>query len=279
MEKKKTFMKKSGVTLRIVTFLTVIIGVAVLILMPNPAQAQQKISVAVVGGFIQTFQEIAAAYEEKTGVKIEVTFSSAGRLYSQIINGAPYDIYLSADRERPDLLHSKGISEKPFIYAIGEVVLWSSNHDFCIHSNWRTALAQNGVKKIAIVNPATGVHGEKAKEALQDAGLWDGILSKLVYAQDMTQAFQYASEGAVDAAFCPLALAYTEKGKKGCYYEMKEAKAVVYSACIIKNAKNHEQAKHFAAFLLSPVAEIIKRKYGYQPVSCKGEFESPGERR
>ncbi|MEN6509097.1 MAG: molybdate ABC transporter substrate-binding protein [Smithella sp.] len=272
-------MKRSRIKLRILNLLVLAIGSAAFILMSNPAQAQQKISAAVVGGFIQTFHEIAAAYEEKTGAKMEVTFSSAGRLYSQITNGAPYDIYLSADRERPDLLHSKGISEKPFIYAIGEVVLWSSNQDFCIHGDWRAALAQNGVRKIAIVNPATGVHGEKAKKALQDAGLWDGLVSKLVYAQDMAQAFQYASEGAVDAAFCPLALAYTDKGKKGCYYEMREAQAIVYSACVIKNAKNHEQAKQFAAFLVSPDAEKIKRKYGYQPVSGKEKFVSPGARR
>jgi molybdate transport system substrate-binding protein len=241
-----------------------VIGVVFFTFTPNQAMANEKISVAVVAGFIQTFQEIASTYEAKTGVKIEVTFSSAGKLYSQIINGAPYDIFLSADKERPDLLFGKEISEKPFIYAIGATVLWSSNKNFCSSNNWLSALKKDGVKKIAIVNPETGVHGERAKKVLQDAGLWNVIVPKIVYAPDMAQVFQWVTEGAVDAAFCPLALAYNEKGKKGCYYVINEASDVVYSACVIKNAKNIEHAHRFVAFLNSPEAEKIKKKYGYK---------------
>ncbi|MFA5181977.1 MAG: molybdate ABC transporter substrate-binding protein [Syntrophales bacterium] len=262
-------MKRSKFKWNVVDVLMMAIGVVGFIFTPNQAVANQKITAAVVAGFIQTFQEIASAYEAKTGIKVEVTFSSAGRLYGQIINGAPYDIFLSADKERPDLLFGKAISEKPFIYAIGEVVLWSSKKDFCSSNNWQSALRQDGVKKIAIPNTKTAVHGEKAQKALQDAGLWDLVASRLVYAPDMAQVFQYASEGAVDAAFCSLALTYTEKGKKGCYYEMKEAPDVVYSACVLKRAKNPELARRFAAFLVSPEAEKIKKKYGYKQITAK----------
>ena len=262
-------MKRSKFKWIVVDVFIMIIGVVAFIFTPNQAVANEKISAAVVAGFIQTFQEIASTYEAKTGVKVEVTFSSAGKLYSQIINGAPYDIFLSADKERPDLLFGKAFSEKPFIYAIGETVLWSSNKNFCSSDNWFSALKKDGVKKIAIANPETAVHGERAKKALQDVGLWDLIATKLVYAPDLAQVFQWATEGAVDAAFCSHAHAYTEKGKKGCYYEMKEAPDVVYSACVLKSSKNRELAHRFAAFLNSPEADKIKKKYGYKQTPNK----------
>ena len=115
------------------------------------------------------------------------------------------------------------------------------------------------MKKIAISNPETAVHGEIARKVLQEKGLWDLVVSKLVYAPDIAQVFQWASLGAVDAAFCSNTHTYTEQGKKGCYYEMKDTPDVVYSACVIKKAKRYELAKQFAMFLNSPDAEKIKK--------------------
>ena len=242
---------------------------AVFLCAPDQARAEQKVNAAVVAGFIQTFQEIASAFEAQTGIKVDVSFSSAGRLYGQIVNGAPYDIFLSADTERPDLLYGKAITEKPFVYVVGAVVLWSSQRAFCASGDWRSALRRSGIRKIAIANPETGVHGDVAKKALEEAGLWTSLLPKLVYAQDMAQVFQYASEGTVDAAFCSRALTFSEKGKKGCYYEMKDAPAVVYSGCVIRKAQNHEAAERFAEFLLSPEVEKIKEKYRYKRTTGK----------
>lgn len=237
---------------------------ACFIFIPESVYADQKIKAAVVAGFIQPFQEIASAFEKETGIKIEVTFTSAGKFYAQIINGAPYDIFLSADKERPDLLHGKALCTKPFVYATGEVVLWSSKKDFCAAGNWRDALRQDGVKKIAIASPKTAVYGASAQTAMKDNGLWNDIEPKLVTTQDLAQVFQYATMDAVDAGFCNLGQAYSEKGRKGCYYEMKEAPVVVHSACVLTKAENPELANRFAAFLNSSVAEKIKRKYGYK---------------
>ena len=238
-----------------------------LMFLSGQAYADKKITAAVVAGFIMPFGEIAAAYKAKTSVKIVPTYTSAGRFYGQIVNGAPYDIFLSADRERPDLLHEKALCEKPFVYAKGELVLWSSNRSFCDSPDWRSALARDGVKKIAIANPETAVHGGRAKRALEDAGLWNAVTPRLVYAPDLSQVFQFASEGAVDVAFCSLAHAYTDKGKTGCYYEMKGVPAVVYSACVLKNAKEIDRTRDFAAFLVSTEAETIKKKYGYTRIT------------
>jgi len=236
---------------------------------PGSAAANEKINAAVAAGFIQPFQEIASVFEQQNGVKIEVTFSSAGKFYAQIINGAPYDIFLSADRERPDLLYGKTLCIKPFVYAVGEVVLWSSKKEFCTSENWRAALKQEGIKRIAIANPQIAVYAASAKKALEDAGLWNDIAPKFVNTEDLAQVFQYAVLGAVDAGFINLFQAHSENGRKGCYYEMKEAPIAVHSACVLKNAKNIELANRFAAFLNSPDAEKIKKKYGYKQTSEK----------
>src|SRR5208283_1684752 len=105
-------MKKSFQLLIIVVFFLV---------NPFSAWSQEKIRVAVAANFIQAFKEIAERFETKTKIKVEATFSSTGNLYSQIVNGAPYDLFLSADEDRPARLHKDGLGEAPFIYAEGRV--------------------------------------------------------------------------------------------------------------------------------------------------------------
>ncbi len=117
-------MKQAKFKLVITEVLLTVIGVAIFILMPNQAVANEKISVAVAANFISAFKEMAADFEAKTKIKVEGTFSSTGNLYSQITNGAPYDLFLSADEERPAKLYKDGAGETPFIYAKGQAVLW-----------------------------------------------------------------------------------------------------------------------------------------------------------
>lgn len=234
------------------------------IFFPSISSAQEKIHAAVAANFIRPFKELAQAYEAKTGIRVEATFSSTGNLYSQILNGAPYDIFLSADEERPALLLKNGASEKPFIYAKGEVVLWSANKNFCTPEEWNAALKKGDYKKISIANPATAPYGAAAKAALEKSGLIKTVESRLVNSQDIAQAFQYASSGAVDAGFCALSAVYSEEGQKGCYYQIKEAPAITQSACVLKRSESKKAADKFAAFLVSDDALKIRKKYGYK---------------
>jgi molybdate transport system substrate-binding protein len=110
----------------------------------------------------------------------------------------------------------------------------------------------------------TAPYGAAAKTALQKAGLWDALQPKLVNAQDVAQSFQYASTGAVDAGFCSLSVTSTPEGQRGCFLAVMEAPAINQFACLLKNAKNPEPAKRFAAFLLSSAADQIKKKFGYR---------------
>jgi len=241
-----------------------IIAVVLLLSIHLPAFAQEKISVAVAANFIAAFKEIVTDFEEKTGVKVEATFSSTGSLYDQIKNGAPFDMFLSADEQRPDLLQKEGWTEGTFIYARGRSILWSADNDFCKAATWQDALKNDRIKKIAIANPLTAPYGASAKTALQKAGLWDALQSKLVNAQDIAQSFQYASTSAVDAGFCALSAAASTQGKGGCFYNVTEAPDIVQAACLAKNAKNKICAELFAAYLMSDQTVNVKKKYGYR---------------
>lgn len=241
-----------------------LVFLAILLFCAGPAAAQEKLSAAVAANYLATFKEIAAAYEKKTGVTVEATFASSGILYAQITNGAPYDIYLSADEDRTTRLHQAGMADKPFIYAKGRCVLWSARKEFCRAKDWRMALAGERVKRIALANPETAPYGTAARQALKKAGLWESLEKKRVIAQDIAQAFQYASTEAVDAGFCALSSAVSAQGAKGCFYQVEEAPEVVQSACVLKRTKNRQTADHFAAFLLSPEAEAINARFGFK---------------
>jgi molybdate transport system substrate-binding protein len=246
-------------------FIGLSILLAIFLWWPASGTAAEGLRIAVAANFIQAAKELTQDFEKQTGIKVEATFASSGSLYAQIVSGAPYDLFLSADEERPARLHKEGNADKPFVYARGRVVLWSARKDFCRAGEWRQALADPGVRKIAIANPETAPYGTAAREALQKAVLWDSGREKRAIAQDIAQAFQYATTEAVDGAFCAFSSVLSEPGRKGCHYEVPEAPEIIQSACVLKQAKDRRAAESFAAFLISaPAAVVVKAKYGYR---------------
>jgi molybdate transport system substrate-binding protein len=231
----------------------------------NAIASDQKITAGVAANFIVPFGEIAGLFEKETGIHVEPVFASSGKLYAQIISGAPYDVFLSADEDRPAKLFKDGLVQKPFVYAKGQVVLWSADKKFCSSAkDWGTVLRSSNIKKIAIANPETAPYGAVAMTALKDAGLHETLEEKIVFPQDIGQAFQYASTGSVDAGFCALSSAMTEEGKKGCYFIVEQAPQVVQAACVLVKGPNHTAAERFAAFLVTPEVIRVKEKYGYR---------------
>ena len=112
-------MKRSLFKILIALIITLSFGL-------SDSSAREKIHAAVAANYIQVFKELSLSFEKQTGIKVETTFASSGNLYSQITNSAPYDIFLSADKERPALLYRDGLAEEPFTYGTGQVILWSS---------------------------------------------------------------------------------------------------------------------------------------------------------
>jgi molybdate transport system substrate-binding protein len=230
----------------------------------STATAGESLNAAVAANFMQPFKEIAKSFESKNAVSVNATFASSGHLSGQIIHGAPYDIFLSADEERPAVLFQKGLAEKPFVYARGRVVLWSAKLGLCGASGWQEVVKNPSVKRIAVAAPSVAPYGAAAMAALEQSRLRDTLLQKFVYPENIAQAFQYAATESVDAAFCALSSALSEQGKKGCYFEVAEAPAVVQGACVLVRAKDREAVKKFVGFLDSPEANSIKKKYGYK---------------
>lgn len=230
----------------------------------SPAVAAESLNIAVAANFMQPFKEIAKLFESENPVYVNVTFASSGHLTGQIMNGAPYDIFMSADEERPAMLSQKGLAEKPFVYARGRVVLWSAKKELCGVAGWQEVVKHPSVKRIAVAVPKVAPYGAASMAAIEQSRLRDMVQHKLVYPENIAQAFQYAMTENVDAAFCALSSALSEQGKKGCYFEVGEAPPIVQGACVLMRAKNREAVKRFANFLNSPEANSIKKKYGYK---------------
>lgn len=226
--------------------------------------AAQELTVAVAANFILPFGELSRVFEHQSGIKVKGTFTSTGSLYAQIKNGAPYDLFLAADKARPRLLHHEALAEKPFVYARGKVVLWTAKHTLCRIQKWREAVASPSMLRLAIANPETAPYGAAAVEALKRAGLWEAVQQKLVFAQTVAQAFQYAQTESADAGFCALSSAFSQQGRKGCRWVIPEAPAVIQAACVLKRSKEKKAVEEFIAFLASPEALQIKKKYGYE---------------
>ena len=125
-------------------------------------------------------------------------------------------------------------------------------------------MALPGLKKIAIANPKTAPYGAAAMEALKKTGVLENVQGKLVYAQNIAQAFQYAATGSVDAGFCALSATLSAEGRKGCFSPVDEAPPIVQGACLLKRTAHREAAEKFARFLASPEAVAVKKKYGYR---------------
>lgn len=241
-----------------------IAGLALMLSVCPAAVAADKLSVAVAASFKRPFEEIVRQFEARYPVRIESSFASTGTLYHQIVNGALYDVFLAADGRRPQLLHDGGLAEPPVIYARGRVVLWTARKDLCRAGNWKSAVRDAGVGKIAIAANATAPYGESAEKALRKAGLWGDVKPRLVFAQDVGQAFQYAYSGAATMGFCALSDAVSRIGKEGCYLEVTGAPPVIHSGCVLKKSKLGKTARLFIDFMRSPGAEKIKKEYGFR---------------
>lgn len=236
--------------------------IVVLLTLPLSAGAADLL-IAQAANFMPAMEEIIPAFEKETGIKAQATYTSTGKIYAQIINGAPFDIFLSADQKRPDKLYADGLADKPFIYALGKLVFWFKNPAIS-SKTWPEAALSPAVNKVAIANTESAPYGTAAMKAMQKVGIWDAMQPKLVHAQTISQAFQYAHTGSTEAGFCAYSSVFTEKGRSGKYIVVEEAPRVVQSACLLKNALHRVAAQRFVEFLQSDTVKSIRNNYGYE---------------
>lgn len=232
-----------------------------LLLSLGEAQAAQT-NIAVAANFTDAAKEIAAAFKQKTGHEAVLSFGASGQFYTQITQGAPFQVFLSADDTRPKKLVEDGlaIADSRFTYAIGKLVLWSKSPGIAAGEE---ALKNASFAKLSICNPAAAPYGLAAVETMKSLNLYDSLRPKLVEGATITQAYQFVETGNAELGFVALSqLTGSEAGSRwvvpqGLYNPIRQ------DAVLLKTGAGNDAAGAFIAFLRGPEARAIIEKYGY----------------
>ncbi len=226
-----------------------------------PVSAAQT-HVAVAANFAEPAREIAALFKQKTGHDAVLITGASGAFYSQITNGAPFEVFLSADAERPALAVDKGfaVADSRFTYAIGKLVLWSRVIDV---TKGDEALKAGNFAKLSIANPGSAPYGAAAVETLKALGLWDAIQPKIVQGSSIAQAFQFVDTRNAELGFVALSQLYgSTEGTRWSVPENLHA-PIRQDAVLLKTGADNEAAKAFLAFLKTPEARAVIERFGY----------------
>ncbi len=210
---------------------------------------------------------IARQFEARhPGVRVELSFASSGSIFSQIANGAPFDLFLSADTGYPDRLHRQGLTAgAPFDYAIGRVVLWVRRDLELEPSNGPSLLLDPRIRKIAVANPRLAPYGAAAMESLSSRHLLERVRDKMVYGENVVQAAQYLDVGAAEAGIIALSLALAPSMReKGSFWIIPDGwHAPIRQAGVVLPGPNRELAEQFRICLSSGAAADVLSRYGY----------------
>ncbi len=229
-------------------------------------QKDQPLRVAVASNARFVVEEIAKIYTEESGQEVELIASSSGKLTAQILEGAPYDLFLSADIDYPTTLYKKGkTTDKPVTYAIGTLGLWATREDMNIGLQ---DLNNNIISRIACANPETAPYGKAAIEALQSAGIYGGVRDRLIFGESVGQVSQFLYSKAADVGFVPSSLSKILEDKvTGHWVPIDNSlyKPIQQGVVLIDNQRSiHAAAKQFYQFLFTEKSRAILRTYGYQ---------------
>jgi molybdate transport system substrate-binding protein len=228
----------------------------------------QEIRVAAAADLKFAMGELAEGFEKKTGTKVDVTYGSSGNFFSQLQNGAPFDLFFSADIAYPKELEASGLGESGTLYpyAVGRIVIWMPPESKVDVSKlgWN-ALLDAGVQKIAIANPEHAPYGRAAVAAMQKAGIYEQVKAKLVYGENISQAAQFVQSGNAQAGIVAMSLAVSPGMKDGKSWEVPADMhpAIEQGAIVLKNAKNKAAAGAFLEFVKSAEGVAALAKYGF----------------
>lgn len=244
-------------------FLAVLLGNALAALPQTP-----EIRIAAAGDLKFAMDELAGKFEKRTGIKVNVTYGSSGNFLAQIQNGAPFDLFFSADMDYPRKLETAGLAEPGTLceYAIGRIVIWTSpDVDIDLAKEKWAALLKPQVGKIAIANPDHAPYGRAAVAALKSAGVYERLKAKLVYGENISQAAQFVQSGNAQAGIIALSLAISPEMKDGKRWEIPsdEYSPLEQGAVLLANGRNREQARQFLDLVKSAAGRATLEKFGF----------------
>ena len=225
-----------------------------------------EITIAVASNFRTTAEAIVGEFEVQTKHHVVIISGSTGKLYAQIMNRAPFHILLAADTKRPQLLinHGTAIEDTAFVYAVGQLTLWSPNPNQAIDG--LNMLHQGGIRHIAIANPKTAPYGQAAYEVLRSEGLWASLQPRIVQGENIGQAFQFVSSGNADFGFVALSQILDPQNRQtGSHWAVPQGlyTPVEQAAVLLKYGQAYEPAKAFLHFLREPFARQVIQQFGY----------------
>lgn len=229
----------------------------------------QELKVAAAADLDVALKKVAAVFEKQTGIQLKVTYGSSGHFFAEIRNGAPFDVFLSADRSYPETLESFGkTDQKPVIYGLGKLVLWVSDRvPATLAPDNLNILTSGAISKIAIANPEHAPYGRAAVGAMDYFKVYDQVKSKLVLGENVSQAAQFAQSGNADAALIPWSLAIADPMKtRGRYVLIKQdSYSPLYQAAVVLHSSQYKaQAHRFVDFLRSATAQKILSQSGFE---------------
>jgi molybdate transport system substrate-binding protein len=230
--------------------------------------AAQEITVAAAADLQFAMQDVAARYQKEAGKTVKVIYGSSGNFYQQIQNGAPFDIFFSANLDYAKKLEDAGLAEPGsfYPYAKGKIVIWVRNESKLDLNSGMKVFLNPSVKKIAVANPLHAPYGQAAVAAMQKENIYDQVKDKFVLGENISQTASFVVSGSADVGVVALALALSPNMKdKGRYVEVPAGEyPPIEQACVVlASSKNKEAAKQFLLFVRTAAIGDVLRSYGF----------------
>jgi molybdate transport system substrate-binding protein len=249
--------------------LALMLGCAIAISGVPATASTQELAVAAASDLNFAFKELVAEYGKKMGAGVKLSLGSSGNFFSQIQNGAPFDLYFSADIGYPKKLEEAGLAVPGSLYryAVGRIVVWvPANSPLEVTRLGMEALLDPSIKKIAIANPKHAPYGRAAVAAMQHFKVHDRVKDKLVFGENISQTAQFVESGASDIGIIALSLALAPVMKEaGKYWEIPADAhpSLEQGAVILKSSKHQTEAKAFLEILKGERGRDVMRRYGF----------------
>src|SRR5579862_942753 len=215
--------------------------------------AAQAITVAAAADLQFAMQDVAAKFQKETGKEVKLIYGSSGNFYQQLQNGAPFDMFFSANLDYPRKLEAAGLTEPGtfYRYAVGKIVVWVPNDSKLDISSGLRSLLNPAIRKIAIANPEHAPYGQAAVSAMKKENIYDRVAGKFVLGENISQTATFVVSGSADIGIVALSLALSPNMKdKGRYTEVPAGEyPPIEQACVIlSSSKNKETARQFLSF-------------------------------
>jgi molybdate transport system substrate-binding protein len=241
-----------------------------LVLSITASASAQEIVVAAASDLASVFPEVATRFQKETGKRVRINYGSSGQFLLQIENGAPIDVFFSADVQYPQRLQSEGLAvpNSLYKYAVGKLVLYVPNRSPLNPALGLRVLLSPQVARIAIANPQHAPYGRAAAEALKKEGLYTQLQSKLIMGENISQTAQFIQSGNADAGLIALSLAMSPAMRSaGRYAEVpaSDYAPLEQAAVILKRSKDKSTAAQFLDFIRRPEIVQLLSQYGFTP--------------